>query len=105
MKTERLVVNCPKCHSTDVVYSCEPECCFNHVCSDCLTNFQLVTDDTGRKVAELVQVEPRDVCDPTVRCANCGSLRVGLIEFEESGDSTLVCADCRCLLMLKIADL
>src|SRR5262249_1280510 len=44
MKLSELRVACPSCGSEAVAYTCQPECCFNHVCESCLANFELATE-------------------------------------------------------------
>ena len=44
------VVRCPQCNSADVVYSCEPKCCYNHVCAECRSTFELNTVKTGESI-------------------------------------------------------
>jgi hypothetical protein len=100
-----LRITCPKCQSTDIAYSCEPDCCFNHVCGNCLGNFQLSTTDLGERVAAEALREgydESDSCDPTARCAKCGSLRVKSIEAGEAGAARAVCLDCRSMLALVL---
>lgn len=93
MKAMPLTLKCPRCGSPDVVYSCEPECCFNHVCGDCLSSFQLQTRDLGGRVPHIVpESDERDCLAPTVPCVACLSLNVSMIENE--GAMTTVCVDC-----------
>jgi len=101
METLPLRVSCPACGSANVAYSCEPECCFNHVCEDCLNSFQLATRDLGVQAAELSDGLPeRDSCAPTAACARCHSLGVRSIDGEEGGSTKVVCVKCRALLEL-----
>lgn len=99
METQSLKVNCPECASAEVVYTCDPECCFNHVCNDCLASFLLFTDAAGGRAGEAVEVQQPDSCEPTVACAVCGSLKVGAVAGG-AGEQTLVCGACRSLLRL-----
>jgi hypothetical protein len=66
------VLACPACGSNAVVYTCNPACCYNHVCDDCRTTFELETEYLG---AEVAGVEPPEVeldaCDPTAECVRC----------------------------------
>ena len=100
MKTRKLSLACPVCHSTEVFYSCEPKCCFNHVCSECHSTFEPMTRALGR-VEE--RIEPPDslpdCTEPTVACAQCESTRVYVME-----DGRLVCAACGALLELEITE-
>ena len=58
MKTSKLAIACPQCGSKDVFYSCTPNCCFNHVCSDCGTTFEPATTSKGRVVTGVVPPDP-----------------------------------------------
>ncbi|HVF92102.1 MAG TPA: hypothetical protein VNH22_18705 [Blastocatellia bacterium] len=99
-----LTVTCPACGSGDVVYSCTPDCCFNHVCNACLSSFELSTKDLGESLASGSPVaEEGDSCAPTVSCARCGSLRLLMIEDGASG-SRLACSSCHTLLELEIVN-
>src|SRR5262249_23100260 len=101
MNTLPLRVSCPACGSSNVAYSCEPECCFNHVCEDCLNSFQLATRDLGIHAAALTNGLPDpDSCAPTAACASCHSLRVRSIEGEEASAVKAVCVDCGAMLEL-----
>ena len=50
-------VVCPQCGSGEVFYSCNPTCCYNHVCNHCYTTFELETTRVG-EVAEEFDVQP-----------------------------------------------
>ena len=94
-----LTLSCPRCGSPDLVYSCEPECCFNHVCGDCLGSFQLQTLDLGKTVADLsFERRQRDCLAPTVACARCKSLNVAMLARTDGAGAKLVCVDCKTLL-------
>ena len=102
VNTRPLTVKCPECGSDDVVYSCEPECCFNHVCGECLTSFQLRTCEVGKLREEVRFLEaPRDSLAATVACAACNGLRVEILADDCGVDAGLVCADCTALLKLE----
>ena len=100
MKTRKLLLACPVCGSADIVYSCEPKCCFNHVCADCRSTFEPASRALG---GTLRGVEPPDPLpestDPTVACAKCESTRVYVLE-----DGRLVCDACGALLELEITE-
>jgi transcription elongation factor Elf1 len=100
------VVRCPLCHSAAVVYSCEPKCCFNHVCGECRASFQLVTRKTGRfdRASAIAPAEPASG-DPTAACAACESLKLALLSTTAENQATLLCGDCRAVLELAIEDL
>jgi len=94
--------SCPECGAKKIVYSCEPKCCFNHVCGACRASFQLETRELGEKLAGIPAEELPEIesCLPTAQCANCESLRV--FQIEETGQ--IVCADCQSLLELVFAE-
>ena len=100
MKTEPLRLECPICHSADVFYSCTPNCCFNHVCSDCQTTFEPATAAVGETVSGVEPPDPLpDASDPTVACVKCDSTAVYTM-----ADGRLVCARCGAVLKLEIAE-
>jgi hypothetical protein len=99
----RDIVRCPECGSPDVVYSCEPKCCFNHVCAQCKSTFQLTTAKTGRTDSSGAEVANPESGDPTTSCCSCHSLRVGALSREPGGE-LLVCGDCRAVLALQYED-
>jgi hypothetical protein len=98
------IVRCPTCGSAGVIYSCEPKCCFNHVCGDCRTSFQLVTHKTGKfdHTTDIAAHEPPSG-DPTTCCAACESLRVAVVSVD-SHRTTLLCSNCRAVLELAIEE-
>lgn len=99
MNTRKLDIACPLCGSRDVVYSCTPNCCFNHVCAGCGGTFEPVTAAKGGKLSGVVPPDPLPDCtDPTAGCARCESTAV----YMTVGDDALVCADCGTLLTLEL---
>jgi hypothetical protein len=98
------VIACPKCAGKEIVYSCEPKCCFNHVCADCRSTFELNTSKTGRfEYQTMVTVEEPGSSDPTTACASCGSLRLAV--FSSTPDEILLlCADCHAISRLVIEE-
>jgi len=98
------VIACPKCGGKDIVYSCEPKCCFNHVCADCRSTFELNTAKTGRfdHQTAIAAEEPAS-SDPTSGCANCGSVRVAVLSSAPD-EILLLCANCRALSKLLIEE-
>ncbi len=98
------VIACPKCGGKEIVYSCEPKCCFNHVCADCRSTFELNTEKTGQSDHEtVISAEEPDSSDPTTGCASCGSLRVAILSFGPDG-ILLLCANCRAVSKLAIEE-
>ena len=98
-----LTVTCPACGSGDVIYSCTPDCCFNHVCNECLSSFELSTKDLGESVVSTEHgAGERDSCAPTVSCARCGSLELLMIE-DGASRGLLACSACKTLLELEVA--
>ncbi|HUQ91566.1 MAG TPA: hypothetical protein VM120_07780 [Bryobacteraceae bacterium] len=98
--TTKLHLKCPVCGSADVFYSCEPKCCFNHVCGDCRSTFEPVTQPAGgqRRIAP-----PEDLPDPTdpaVACCRCESVAVYVDE-----DGALVCADCGTVMTMELTEI
>lgn len=102
MTLQPLSVCCPTCGSADVLYSCKPDCCFNHVCNGCYTTFELETERIGEIAEDLGSVPEQDPTAPTAPCARCGECRV----FEIAGDADhrLACSDCRALLRLALVN-
>lgn len=100
MKTTPLTFTCPKCGSTDVFYSCEPKCCFNHVCATCRTTFEPETRTTGEKVQAEPPEEERDTTGPTCQCAACESINVFALE-----DGRPVCTNCGALQEIEFAEI
>jgi len=95
-------IRCPHCQSANIVYTCEPKCCFNHICADCRSTFQLNTERSGRFDRETVLTakEPPSG-EPTAACANCESLKIAVLD-ENSGE--LLCVDCRAVSKLMIEE-
>jgi hypothetical protein len=92
------IARCPTCGSREIVYTCEPKCCFNHVCSECRTSFQLVTRKCkGERQSTRVDLRLPESGEPTVACATCESLRVYALA---GASGKVACADCGGLLEL-----
>lgn len=98
MRAEILRPGCPSCGSSNVVYSCEPKCCFNHVCGDCHATFELATRDLGGEFAAESPDQPPDCSDPTTECARCHALTV----FHAR--DKVVCTSCLALLELEFEE-
>jgi transcription elongation factor Elf1 len=97
------VVRCPQCGSSDVVYSCEPKCCFNHVCAECRSTFELNTQKTAITDPTWPDAKEPDSSDATTSCAHCGSLKVAVLKT--SPDETLIiCGDCEAVSKLVIEE-
>ncbi len=98
------VIACPKCGGKEIVYSCEPKCCFNHVCADCRSTFELNAVKTGQFDHETsISAEEPVSGDPTTGCANCESLCVAVLSSRPD-DILLVCAHCRAISKLAIEE-
>jgi DNA-directed RNA polymerase subunit RPC12/RpoP len=99
--TRKLELACPVCASTEVFYTCTPNCCFNHVCNQCGSTFEPATIAKGRFRKGLAAPDPPpDASDPTVDCAKCGAISVYLAE-----DGELVCIGCGSVLGLEYTEI
>ncbi len=96
------VVRCPQCKSSDIVYSCEPKCCFNHVCAECRSTFELNTVKTGESDPIWVENKEPDSSEPSTACASCGSLHLAVLRKEP--EIVLVCGDCQALSKLVVEE-
>jgi hypothetical protein len=104
MTPQLLRVQCPSCGSGDITYTCEPRCCFNHICGVCYTTFELFTEPLGRSLPGLAKSpQERDGLGPTVACAQCDSIEVYTVERGDNSQGELVCTSCRALLRLGFA--
>lgn len=98
--TRKLTFACPTCGSGEVFYSCTPNCCFNHVCSECGTTFEPVTVASGGTLSGILPPDPLpDAADPTAACAQCDSTAVYL-----TGEGQAVCAKCGALLTVELTE-
>jgi len=101
MRARPIMLACPVCGSKDVVYSCTPGCCFNHVCADCGATFEPATKLRGGTKPGVMPPDPLpDASDPTVECARCGSAAVYNVEPDG-----LVCSQCGSLLELEYTEI
>jgi peptidyl-prolyl cis-trans isomerase C len=101
VKTRKLEIDCPQCGSGEVFYSCTPNCCFNHVCSNCGTTFEPVTTATGGALSGVVPPDPLpEAADPTAACAKCDSTAVYMTD-----GGPLVCGKCGALLNLELTEI
>ncbi len=116
MDTLPLTAACPSCGSEDITYTCEPNCCFNHLCGKCYQAFELASNLVGEAAAPIAPTSSeRDTLAPTVPCARCESLDVFEVKKEdemkmgfesETEDAApaakrLICTECRALLELE----
>lgn len=106
MQLAPLTIACPQCGSTsDVVYSCKPECCFNHVCAKCYTTFEPVTHKVGETTGELGPVPANpDPAGPTAACVRCGEMKLFAVVENGSPSGQLVCVACQALLRLELTE-
>ena len=102
MSLTTLQARCPRCQSADVFYSCLPSCCFNHICDECQSSFELSTFLLPSPAPIPPNPEDgwlppdRDSCSPTAPCAKCQGINV----YQISGGEALLCLDCRSLLKI-----
>ena len=98
------IIRCPNCRSSEIVYSCEPKCCFYHVCADCRSTFEINTVKTGRSVAAATTiVEEPQSAEPTTCCASCESLRVAVLKSEDNL-TLLFCGRCGAISKMVIEE-
>ena len=91
---------CPHCGSGEIVFSCEPKCCFNHVCCQCTTSFQPVTHATGERLRGVKAPDPLPDCtEPAVACEKCESTDVFQL-----ADGRLVCMACSAVLRMEYTE-
>jgi hypothetical protein len=101
MTPQPLVVQCPSCRSSEITYTCEPKCCFNHICATCYTTFELFTEPLGQRLTGLEHpMQEPDSLAPTVACVQCDSLAVYMVAPEGGSPDALVCTECHALLRL-----
>ncbi len=95
-----LVVKCPQCAAAEVFYSCEPECCFNHICARCRATFETATRAVGASAPgarDLRDGDERESDAPTAQCCVCDSLELGTL-----ADGRAVCTACGAVLELVL---
>ncbi len=101
MALRPLSIQCPSCGSSAITYTCEPRCCFNHLCAACYTTFELFTEPLNRTLTGLEKPsEARDDLAPTVACARCESVEVYVVDQAGEAQGALLCIDCHALLRL-----
>lgn len=102
--TLKELIRCPHCKGAEIIYSCEPKCCFNHVCADCRSTFEINTVKTGRFDRETpIQASEPLSGDPTTGCAACDSLRLAVLKSDKT-ETLLICGNCRAVLRLAIEE-
>ncbi len=100
-----LSIQCPQCGSSDVVYSCKPDCCFNHVCSKCYTTFEPVTTKVGELKGDVGPMPPDpDPTAPTAACARCGETKLFAVVEAGTPSGRLLCVSCKALLALELSE-
>ena len=97
-----LSFNCPRCGSADIVYSCTPSCCFNHVCSQCYATFEPETERVGEYTGELGVLPETDAAGATAPCARCGEHRLFAISDASPTSGQVLCISCRAVLTLRL---
>ena len=102
VQTRKLEIPCPTCGSRDVFYSCEPKCCFNHVCEDCRTTFEPATVAKGGTMPGAIPPAPLPDCtQPAVACIKCESVAVYMLPDSDG----LVCTKCGALLVITLDEI
>ncbi len=101
MITRPLRLACPTCGGLDIVYSCEPRCCFNHVCAACRTTFQTATTYLGEKLRDLEPPQPApESTEPSAPCCECREVAVCTL-----ADGRRACSECGALLAVHYEDI
>jgi hypothetical protein len=107
-----LAAECPECGSADVFYSCDPRCCFNHVCAHCRASFFLSTRLLGEVKSAFPDLPAgsrgADTTGPTAPCARCQGIRLFTIAVEDPAGAgraarTAMCSDCGAHLAVEIS--
>jgi hypothetical protein len=99
-----LSLTCPKCGSADVLYSCSPSCCFNHVCSRCYATFEPETARVGEFIGEFGPIPEVDTTGPTAPCAHCGEYRLFNVAGDAIPPKQALCISCRALLTVELVE-
>ena len=96
---------CPQCNAGKITYTCEPDCCFNHICDAWYTTFELATTSRHQSYPSSDFDTPeRDSCDPTIPCQQCESIEVYQLTLEDNMAS-LLCVDCHTLLDISYTNI
>jgi len=101
MRLSPISISCPQCGSRDVIYSCQPTCCFNHVCNNCYTTFELQTTKLGEIQEDFEMPPDPDPSCPTAPCARCGEAKVFAIVDSQA---EYVCVSCNAHLALHFTE-
>ncbi|MGH9524070.1 MAG: hypothetical protein ACRD3E_16225 [Terriglobales bacterium] len=97
------IVRCPKCGGSDIVYSCEPKCCFNHVCADCRSTFEINTQKTGEfDTGSALEFAEPESGEATTACAACESLNIAVLG--DGAEPRIVCGRCRAISKVVIEE-
>ena len=99
-----LSFKCPQCGSEEVFYSCQPACCFNHVCRRCYTTFEPITVRVGDFTGDVGPAPQVDSTAPTAPCARCGEWRLFALSDPSIPPGQLLCISCGALLTLEITE-
>lgn len=98
-------IACPECGSPDVFYSCKPECCFNHVCNQCYTTFELESERVGEVQEDFMPPPEPESDNPTIPCSRCGECKVFLWKDAPEPGPTYVCVSCKATLKATFTNL
>jgi hypothetical protein len=66
----------------EITYTCEPKCCFNHICAACYTTFELFTEPLGWMLTGSENRRRNAIPYSTVACVKCDSLEVYMLTPE-----------------------
>lgn len=100
-----LAFKCPQCGSADVIYSCSPSCCFNHVCSQCYSTFEPETERVGEYAGDAGPLPELDPAGPTAPCARCGEHQLFTVSDPSVPPGQVFCAACHALLTVRLTPL
>ena len=103
MRLSPISISCPQCGSREVSYSCQPTCCFNHVCNNCYTTFELETTKVGELLDVFAMPPDPEPSSPTTPCARCGEAKVFAIVDSQGPEYLRV--SCKALLSLSFTEI
>jgi hypothetical protein len=100
-------LECPTCCSSEITYTCEPKCCFNHICAACYTTFEPFTEILDQPPQGGLQPPEgaRDCLAPTVACARCDSVEVYMTAPVSGPQGALVCMNCHAVLRCALTNI